>query len=88
MCGCAAQRPETAARPASPADALVVNVEDMTCGHCAATIAEAVETGLPGARVEADPATRTVMVRGTADRSAVETLITRAGYTPKVPALG
>ncbi|HEY8382873.1 MAG TPA: heavy-metal-associated domain-containing protein [Microvirga sp.] len=88
MCGCAAHRDETAARPAHPADALVVKVEDMICSHCAAAIVEAVGNGFPDARVEADPATRTVLVRGTADLSAVETLIAGAGYTPKIAALG
>jgi copper chaperone len=88
MCGCAAHRDETATRPETPADALALNVEDMTCSHCAAAIVKAVETGLPGARVEADPATRNVLVRGTGDLSAVETLIAGAGYKPRIAALG
>jgi copper chaperone len=60
----------------------------MSCGHCAGTITKAIEAGLPGARVQADPATRLVSVRGTRDLAKVETLIVGTGYTPTVPAPG
>lgn len=54
----------------------------MTCGHCANTIAKAIEGGLPGTRVEADPTSKIVLVRGASDLAAINALVTRAGYTP------
>jgi copper chaperone len=81
MCGCATHQPaEKTYETAS--DALTLKVEDMTCGHCAGTITKAIETGLRGARVHADPATKLVSVRGARDLSAVKALVTGAGYTP------
>ena len=68
--------------------AVILKVDDMTCGHCASTITKAVEAGLPGARVQADPATKLVSIWGTRDLAKVEVLITGAGYTPSIPALG
>ncbi|GEO15758.1 heavy-metal-associated domain-containing protein [Microvirga aerophila] len=69
-------------------NAVTLKVEDMTCGHCASTIINAVEAGLPGAKVQADPATKLVSIQNTLDLAKVESLITAAGYTPTPPALG
>ena len=63
-------------------DALTLRVEDMTCGHCATTIKEAIETGLPGTRVEADPTSKLVSICGSTGLSSVKALVTEAGYTP------
>jgi copper chaperone len=52
------------------------------CGHCAGAVTKAVETGVPGTKVEADPASKIVLVRGTSDLAAVRSLIAEAGYTP------
>ena len=72
MCGCSAdQSQDTRLAERDPA-ALTLQVEDMTCGHCAGTVKKAIETGLPGTSVEADPASKLVSVRGS----------TEAGYTP------
>lgn len=81
MCGCSAHQsqPSSAERDQT---ALAVRVEDMTCGHCAGAITKAVESGLPGAKVDADPASKLVLVSGTADLAKVQSLITNAGYTP------
>ena len=67
-----------------PADAKVTIVEyaSLTCGHCAATITKAVQAGIPGAVVDADPGSKTVRVSGTTDLAAVRVLIAGAGYTP------
>jgi copper chaperone len=62
---------------------LSFRVEDMTCGHCAGTIKGAIEGGIPGTRVEADPVRKLVSVTGTADRAQVASLIAEAGYTPE-----
>ncbi|KAA2232474.1 copper chaperone [Salinarimonas soli] len=47
-----------------------------------ARIAKAIQAGIPGAIVSADPASKTVEVTGTHDRKAVRVLIAGAGYTP------
>jgi copper chaperone len=65
---------------------LTLRVEDMTCGHCAGTIKNAVESTLPGTQVDADPASKLVSIRGTADLAAVQAIVTDAGYTPSVVA--
>ena len=88
MCGCSTHQPQPGTTVERDPNALTLKVEDMTCGHCASAIAKAVEAGLPGARVQADPATKLVSIRGTRDLATVEALIAGAGYTPTVPALG
>jgi copper chaperone len=82
MCGCAKHQTHNVPTSRPAADALVLHVADMTCGHCAATITRAIEAGMRGAEVDADPSSKTVTVRGTMDRSAVAELISAAGYTP------
>jgi drug/metabolite transporter (DMT)-like permease/copper chaperone CopZ len=83
MCGCSTHQADNAAR-AVPTDVgtLTLRVDDMTCGHCAGTIRKAVEAGLPGTNVDADPASRIVSVRGSTDLAAITALIAEAGYTP------
>jgi copper chaperone len=58
-----------------------IRVEDMTCGHCAATIQSAIESSFPGAKVTANPEARLVSVEG-ADLAKVREIIASAGYTP------
>jgi copper chaperone len=82
MCGCSAHQSQPSQAAERDPTALAFKVEDMTCGHCAGAITKAVETGLPGAKVEADPASKIVLVRGTTDLAKVQSLITEAGYTP------
>lgn len=85
MCGCSTDQSENTGKTAMPTnDSLTLRVDDMTCGHCAGTIKQAVETAIPGTHVDADPATKLVSVQGTADLSAVKTIVTEAGYTPSV----
>jgi copper chaperone len=85
MCGCASHQGQAASAGHVGEDAsFAFRVEDMTCGHCAGTIKKAIETGLPGAQVEADPRTKLVSVRGTSDVTAVHDLVSAAGYTPSV----
>jgi copper chaperone len=88
MCGCSTYQPQSSTTSERDPNAMTLKVEDMTCGHCASTITKAVEAGLPGTRVQADPATKLVAIRGTQDLARVEALISSAGYTPTVPALG
>ena len=80
MCTAHQHHAETATAP-DDAD-LSFHVEDMTCGHCAGTIKNAIETGLPGTQVEADPASKLVSVRGSSDLASIKALVAKAGYTP------
>jgi copper chaperone len=83
MCGCSTHQAENARQTALPNDgSLTLRVEDMTCGHCAGTIKKAVESNLPGTQVDADPASKLVSIRGTADLATVKAIVTEAGYTP------
>src|SRR4051794_40291495 len=82
MCGCSTHQSKSTNVVDTNPNALPLRVEDMTWGHCAATIAQAVEAGIPGAVVDADPASKTVRVSGTTDLAAVRVLIAGAGYTP------
>jgi copper chaperone len=88
MCGCSTHQAQSGTIAERDPTVMILKVEDMTCGHCASTITKAVEAGLPSARVQADPATKLVSIQGTQDVGKVEALITGAGYTPTVPALG
>ena len=84
MCGCSTHRSSTGTTAMPTNGSLTLRVDDMTCGHCAGTIKQAVEAAIPGTHVDADPATKLVSVQGTADLSAVKTIVTEAGYTPSV----
>jgi copper chaperone len=88
MCGCSTHQAQSGTTAERDPNAVTLRVEDMTCGHCASRITKAVEAGLPGAQVQADPATKLVSIRGTRDLAKVEALIVGAGYTPTIPALG
>ena len=82
MCGCSTHQAQSTQAVDRDPSALTLRVEDMTCGHCAGTIKKAIETGLPGTSVEADPASKLVSVRGSTDLIAIKSLVTEAGYTP------
>lgn len=82
MCGCNAHQAQPSPAAERDPTAFTLRIEDMTCGHCAGAITKAVEGGLPGAKVEADPASKIVLVRGTTDLARVQSLIADAGYTP------
>jgi copper chaperone len=82
MCGCSTHQIQASQAVERDPAALTLRIEDMTCGHCAGTIKKAIETGLPGTTVEADPASKLVSVRGSTDLSSIKALVTEAGYTP------
>lgn len=56
-------------------------VNDMSCGHCVATIQKAFAQAMPEARVEIDLSRHLVSVNGDAARAA--DIIREAGYTPE-----
>ena len=59
-------------------------VNDMTCGHCASTIAKAVKAVDSAARVDIDLTTHRVRVEPeTADADGLAEAIREAGYSPK-----
>jgi copper chaperone len=61
----------------------VFEVQDMSCGHCVATITAAVKALDREAEVQTDLATHTVqIVSAVADGPALARAIEQAGYTP------
>jgi len=68
---------------------ITFQVGDMTCGHCVATITEAVRAVDPGARVEVDLAARSVRIEPAgADLRTLADAIREAGYTPVAAGAG
>jgi copper chaperone len=61
------------------------SVQDMTCGHCAATITDAVKAVDPASRCEFDLAARRVTVDTAFSADRIAAAIAKAGFTP-VPA--
>ena len=58
-------------------------IDDMTCGHCASTVAKAVASLDKEAKVDVDLGTRRVVVTSTqADEAELQEIIKEAGYTP------
>lgn len=57
-------------------------VNDMTCGHCVATITKALNTAAPDAVPEFDVEKHRISVSGASDAPAIEAIIRDAGYTP------
>ncbi|CAN7285642.1 heavy-metal-associated domain-containing protein [Polaromonas sp. LjRoot131] len=62
---------------------LTFQVNDMTCGHCASTIAKAVAAVDKSARVEVDIPRKRVRVSGAASAADLTEAIQDAGYTPQ-----
>ena len=87
MCSCQQHATTTSTATPASSDAVSLRVDDMTCGHCAGRIEQAIKAALPGATVTADPASKLVTVQGGGDFASIGALITAAGYTPSaVPA--
>lgn len=63
-----------------------LSVPDMTCGHCKASVTQAL-TALPGAaQVEVDLPAKTVRVEGTADPAAMVRALDEIGFPAQVVA--
>ena len=58
------------------------NVQDMTCGHCAATITDAVKAVDPAGRCEIDLAAKRVKVDSAFSADRIAAAISKAGFTP------
>lgn len=59
---------------------LVLNVPEMSCGHCVATIEKAVHSVDPAARIAADLGSKSVRVESTAGADAIRQALDAAGY--------
>ena len=57
-------------------------VKDMTCGHCVATITEAVKAVDPDGRLEIDLEAKRVKVVSAMSAERLAAAITRAGFSP------
>jgi len=82
MCSSHQHSHDQATTTATPGAGISIRVEDMTCGHCAGTIKSAIESSIPGAKVNADPQAKLVSVEGVTDLARVSDIIAEAGYTP------
>jgi copper chaperone len=62
---------------------IAFDVQDMSCGHCASTITQAVKQADPQARVDIDLAAHLVRIEpAAADADELREAIAEAGYTP------
>jgi copper chaperone len=87
MCSCQQHATTASVATKAPSDAVSLRVDDMTCGHCAGRIEQAIKRAFPGATVAADPASKLVTVQGGGDFASIGALVSAAGYTPSaVPA--
>lgn len=59
-----------------------LNLPDMTCGHCASTVAKTVAFIDPAAKVEVDLNAKLVKIQSSADRTDFAEALTEAGYPP------
>ena len=57
-------------------------IENMVCGGCARGITRVVQAVDPAARVDADPATKRVVVESTAAREKIVEALREAGFPP------
>ena len=61
---------------------LELTIPSMTCGHCVSVVTKAIKQADPLAKVEIDLASHRVRVETAADRAAIESSVTEAGYAP------
>ena len=59
---------------------VTLKVENMSCGHCAAAVRNAVASVDPAAEIEVDLARGIVSVRSAADEARIGEAIREAGY--------
>ena len=61
-----------------------LKIENMTCGGCAKSVAKAIQSVDPTARIDANPALRAVKVETTATPAALRQVLEEAGYPATV----
>ena len=57
-----------------------LHIENMTCGGCARSVTEAIQSLDPASRVETDPANRKVDVTTNRSRGQIEAVLAEVGY--------
>ncbi|MGP2492875.1 heavy-metal-associated domain-containing protein [Mesorhizobium sp. PUT5] len=57
-----------------------LTIENMTCGGCAKSVTKAIQSVDPNARIETNPAARSVKVETTASTAALQQVLEEAGY--------
>ncbi|MBM1171577.1 heavy-metal-associated domain-containing protein [Microvirga arabica] len=57
-----------------------LRIESMTCGGCAKSVTKAIQSVDPNAKIETNPAARTVKVETTATSAALYRVLEEAGY--------
>lgn len=58
------------------------DIANLSCGHCARAVTEAVHEVDPAAQVQVDLARKQVQVDSSADRARLVAALTEAGYPP------
>ena len=61
-----------------------LHIEEMTCGGCAKAVTTAITSVDPSAKVEANPAARTVQVETSASQARILNVLDQAGYQATV----
>lgn len=64
---------------------LEYTIPDLSCGHCARAVTEAVRAVDPQAQVEVDLAAKRVRVDSSLQGAQVQAALTEAGYPPASP---
>ncbi len=62
---------------------LTFKIDDMTCGHCVASITKAIQELDRQATIAADVQSHVVQIASAANSEAIEAAIRDAGYTPQ-----
>ncbi|MFU0506343.1 heavy-metal-associated domain-containing protein [Pseudaminobacter sp. NGMCC 1.201702] len=57
-----------------------LRIEGMTCGGCAKSVTKAIQSVDPNARIETNPAARTVKVETAASQAVLQQVLEEAGY--------
>ena len=57
-----------------------LKIENMTCGGCAKSVTRAIQSVDPNARVETDPAARSVKIETSANLATLQQVLEEAGY--------
>lgn len=57
-----------------------LKIESMTCGGCARSVAKAIQSVDPNAKIEANPDMRLVTVQSTASEDVILQVLAKAGY--------
>lgn len=61
-----------------------LKIESMTCGGCAKSVTRAIQSVDPNARVETDPAARSVKIETSASLATLRQVLEEAGYPATV----